>query len=231
MATPEGVAMLDFLLLAQNCAPAIKPQLLAAVVSVESEFNPYAIGVVGGRLERQPKNKEEALVTANALHRGGWNFSLGLAQVNRYNLAQYGLTYETAFDGCASLRVGASILNDCLTRATRQYGEHGALERALSCYYSGNFTHGLQAEGGQPSYADKVLAQLGSEPVQAIAVIPSAQKAQFPRTDVTPQTPKSPYYLDAEPMMYPTEPLAPAQDGREAETGNALFENQNNIFR
>jgi type IV secretion system protein VirB1 len=238
MATPQGVAMLDFFLLAQNCAPSIEPQMLAAIVSVESGFNPFAIGVVGGRLERQPKNMDEALATANALQQGGWNFSLGLAQVNHANLKQHGLTYETAFDGCANLRASAAILNDCLTRATRQYGEQGALEHALSCYYSGDFTRGLLAEGWQPSYAQKVLAQLdGGQPVQQaqpIAVIPSSsptQKSQIPKNAITPQTLKFPYYLDAEPMMYPTEqPLPPAESGREAETKNNLLENQNNIF-
>lgn len=50
--------MLDFMVLAQQCAPTVAPQTMAAVVQVESSFNPYAIGVVGGRLQRQPKSQE-----------------------------------------------------------------------------------------------------------------------------------------------------------------------------
>ena len=38
--------MLDFMVLAQQCAPTVAPQTMAAVVQVESSFNPYAIGVV-----------------------------------------------------------------------------------------------------------------------------------------------------------------------------------------
>ncbi|HBN8308897.1 TPA: transglycosylase SLT domain-containing protein [Pseudomonas aeruginosa] len=50
--------MLDFMALAQQCAPTVAPQTMAAVVQVESSFNPYAIGVVGGRLQRQPNTKK-----------------------------------------------------------------------------------------------------------------------------------------------------------------------------
>ena len=56
--------MLDLLALAQECAPNVAPQTMAAIVSVESSKNPYAIGVVGGRLERQPKSHQEAVATA-----------------------------------------------------------------------------------------------------------------------------------------------------------------------
>ena len=52
-----------------------------ALVSVESAFNPWAIGVVGGAL-RQPRTRAEALATAKALQDAGWNFSVGLGQIN-----------------------------------------------------------------------------------------------------------------------------------------------------
>ncbi|MGL4860062.1 MAG: lytic transglycosylase domain-containing protein, partial [Enterobacteriaceae bacterium] len=65
--------MLDFFVLAAQCAADMPPQLLANIVRVESAHNPYAIGVVGGRLQRQPRNQQEAVVTAQALHRAGWN--------------------------------------------------------------------------------------------------------------------------------------------------------------
>lgn len=89
---------MDFAMLADRCAPDVAPQVLERLMKVESSFNPYAIGVVGGRLARQPRYKEEAIATAQHLERAGWNFSLGLGQVNRYNLDKYGLDYETVFD-------------------------------------------------------------------------------------------------------------------------------------
>jgi type IV secretion system protein VirB1 len=167
--------------LAQTCAPAVHPTTMAAVMRVESSFNPYAIGVVGGRLERQPANKAEAVATAEALEKAGYNFSLGAAQVNRYNLARYNLTYATAFDPCESVRAGGGILKECYDRAKPAFkDEQQALQAAFSCYYSGNFSTGLKPDfPGQPSYVQKVLnsaaATTGEVPkVQAIPVIRTA---------------------------------------------------------
>ena len=69
--------------MAAACAPLVHPATAQAlVVEVESGFNPHAIGVVGGALERQPRSRAEALATARRLQRSGWNFSVGLAQIN-----------------------------------------------------------------------------------------------------------------------------------------------------
>ena len=100
----------DFLALAAQCAPKVDAHTLAALVSVESGYNPYAIGVVGAHLVRQPTSLDEALATVENLTRLGYNFSLGLGQVNRYNLARFGETTRSIFDACANLRVAASIL-------------------------------------------------------------------------------------------------------------------------
>ena len=127
--------MLDFTQLAQQCAPSVHPVTMQAIARTESEFNPYAIGVVGGRLARQPRDSEEAVATARALEARGINFSVGLGQVNRFNLARYGLTYETAFDPCANLRAGSAILHDCYQRASAAYGQG---QRALRAATSGS---------------------------------------------------------------------------------------------
>lgn len=167
---------MDFLALAQTCAPAVHPTTMAAIMRVESGFNPYAIGVVNGRLARQPANKAEAVATAKALEEAGYNFSLGAAQVNRHNLARYALTYETAFDPCESIRAGAGILKECYDRARVQFkGEQPALQAAFSCYYSGNFSTGFRPDfPGQPSYVQKVLsnAERSSTPAVAALAIP-----------------------------------------------------------
>jgi len=102
--------MLDVLALAQQCAPTVSPPTMAAILHVESNWNPYAIGTVGGRLVRQPSTRTEAIATARALEAANWNFSVGIAQINRRNLAKYALTYEQAFEPCANVRVGAKIL-------------------------------------------------------------------------------------------------------------------------
>ncbi|KPY67968.1 hypothetical protein ALQ90_200189 [Pseudomonas savastanoi pv. savastanoi] len=51
-----------FLALAMQCAPSIHPATLTPIVKTESSFNPYAIGVVGKVLPRQPQSLDEAVL-------------------------------------------------------------------------------------------------------------------------------------------------------------------------
>ncbi|WP_318367146.1 lytic transglycosylase domain-containing protein [Enterobacter sp.] len=149
--------MIDFPAIVLQCGPDVFTDTLQRIVSVESSFNPYAIGVVGGRLERQPKNKNEAVATANYLANNGWNFSMGLAQINRYNLPKYGLDYDSVFEPCLNLRAAASIYNECFVRANKLSDVSTARLQAFSCYYSGNFTRGFMADAsGSSSYVERI---------------------------------------------------------------------------
>jgi type IV secretion system protein VirB1 len=136
--------MMLFLSLAAACAPQVHADTVRAIVAVESSFNPYAIGVVAGALHRQPASLPEALATARALKRGGWNFSVGLAQINVVNFDRLGLGLERAFDPCTNLGALQVVLLECFNRADAPSGEQAALRRALSCYYSGNFSTGFR---------------------------------------------------------------------------------------
>lgn len=180
--------MMDFLALAQQCAPGVDAHTMLAVSRVESSLNPYAIGVVHGRLARQPRSLAEAVATARALARDGWNFSLGAAQVNRFNLPKYRLDYASAFDPCANLRAGAAILKDCHERALRRTPDgRNAWNMAFSCYYTGNFRSGFRADfKGQPSYVDKVLASVGAGagralPPGAVVAVDDAAPPPMPK--------------------------------------------------
>lgn len=145
--------------LAKTCAGDVHQDTLQAIARTESGFNPYAIGVVGGAV-KQPKSFAEAVETANTLHEQGKNFSMGLAQINRYNLDKYGLSYETVFDPCRNLKVGADILKECFFRAGGK--PQDALQKALSCYYSGNFRTGFTQDfAGLPSYVDRIKNSAG----------------------------------------------------------------------
>ncbi len=166
-----------------NCqAMAVPNAVMQHVVNVESSFNPFAIGVVGAKLARQPRNLPEAIATARMLETRGYNFSLGLAQVNRYNLDKYGLhSYAQAFGACTNLQAGARILANCLARAENDWG------RAFSCYYSGNFTTGFRT-----GYVRKVMslwqaadaqAPMAPPPSRAIAMVAASRapgKARLP---------------------------------------------------
>jgi type IV secretion system protein VirB1 len=141
-----------FLSLAMACAPQVDTGTARALVAVESGFNPHAIGVVGGALVRQPRTRVEALATAQALHADGWNFSVGLAQINRSNFGRLGLSLESAFEPCANLTAMQAVLTECFDRAERVDARptalsptpQRALRQALSCYYSGNFQTGFR---------------------------------------------------------------------------------------
>lgn len=148
-----------------QCAMDMPASVMGHVVRVESAFNPYAIGVVGGRLVRQPANLAEAVATARELERLGYNFSVGLAQVNRYNLASNGLgSYAEAFQACRNVQAGARILKECYGRAGGDWG------KSFSCYYSGNFQTGYDH-----GYVQKVFASMGiGMPVQPVDAIPLA---------------------------------------------------------
>jgi type IV secretion system protein VirB1 len=134
-----------FLALVTACAPQVDAGTAQALVAVESGMNPHAIGVVGGALERQPRHRTEALATARMLQAEGWNFSIGLAQINVHNLERFGLSLETAFEPCTNLTAMQSALTECFERTDqRESARQRSLRQALSCYYSGNFITGFR---------------------------------------------------------------------------------------
>ena len=99
------------------CAPLIAPDTAMALIRTESGGNPWAIGVVRNTLTRQPRNNSEAQATAQMLDRSGWDYSVGLAQINRRNFEWLGLTTKSAFEPCSNLRAMQTILSDCFARA------------------------------------------------------------------------------------------------------------------
>jgi type IV secretion system protein VirB1 len=145
--------------LVASCAPAVHPATATAIVAVESGFNAHAIGVVGGALLRQPGSRAEAVATARHLQAGGWNYSVGLAQINVGNFARLGLDAATALEPCRNLAAMQAVLLDCFERSGRSGQE--ALRRALSCYYSGNFSTGFSH-----GYVDRVARQAGRQPIR-----------------------------------------------------------------
>ncbi len=139
----------------QQCAPMVDQQLMMRVISVESSHNPYAIGVVNAHLQRQPQTLTEAKATAHFLENAGYNYSVGLAQINRSNFRRFNLNFNNVFDACTNLNAGGQILSECLNRASARGYQADATHKALSCYYSGQLN---SAVGTQ--YANKVLAKL-----------------------------------------------------------------------
>lgn len=163
---------------------AVPREIMQHVIQVESAKNPFAIGVVGGYLARQPINLEEALTAVESLRHEGYNFSVGLAQVNRYNLLKYGIkNYAEAFDVCKNVLVGSKILKECYDRA-QDWG------KAFSCYYSGNFQTGFDHGYVKKIFASMMKSQLDGEKkrYQEIKIISSANNRLRAKDDGLPYT-------------------------------------------
>ena len=165
--------MLDFLALAQECAPWVAPQTMAAIVKTESGFNPLSIGVNGGaRLVRQPADKAEAVSTAKWLIEKGYNIDLGLGQVNSSNLSKVGLSVDDAFEPCKNVAAAATILHGNYQAAKgKVQGKQAALHAALSAYNTGSFSKGFSN-----GYVQKVINNAGAAvpgvTVKAVMPIP-----------------------------------------------------------
>jgi len=212
----HGTEREDFHALSQRCAPMVSSQILAPIVKVESGFNPYAIGVVGGRLARQPANKAEAVATANALLEAGLRFSAGVGQVYKGNWASYGLTTDSVFDPCHNIRVSAAIYQSCYKRAIADIpNPEMARNAAYSCYNSNNFTTGFKPDGpGQLPYVQKVLnsaASLEKEippAIKPIEFIPNKTTGQVATAKAVPAPKAVPERVDFSPAR--SSPPTPA---------------------
>lgn len=83
------VAFVD---VAHQCAPQIEAETLAAVVSVESGFRPFAIRINSDRArEDEPQTRVEAIKTASILIADGIDVDLGLGGINSSDLGHAGL--------------------------------------------------------------------------------------------------------------------------------------------
>ncbi|POP92367.1 lytic transglycosylase [Pseudomonas syringae pv. avii] len=182
-----------FLALAMQCAPSIHPATLTPIVKTESSFNPYAIGVVGKVLPRQPQSLDEAVLAVKKLVAEGADFSIGLGQINRQHFDVN--RPEPVFEPCTNLRMAARELQACYVKASKADPDtQGALRKAISCYYSGNPKRGFKAEAefGGSSHVQRVLANAGGTSVTVPALEggsaePSQlQRAQAPVPTVEP---------------------------------------------
>lgn len=144
-----------FLAAAMQCAASIHPSTALDVARVESGLNPYAIAEIlpGGKgvISHFPASRNEAISLAGRLKAQGRRYSVGLMQITSTNFRHYGVTARDLLAPCTNLSIFERILTDCYRRG-------GSLKRALSCYYSGNFTTGQQPESAfnHTSYIQRI---------------------------------------------------------------------------
>ncbi|WP_034129459.1 lytic transglycosylase domain-containing protein [Acinetobacter baumannii] len=132
--------MIDFVVLAQQCAPQVDVNIASAIVKSESSFNPFAIGVNrAAGLKKQPTSYEEAVSVAKRLISQGRNIDVGFAQINSANFKRLNLSVEQVFDPCTNLSAMQFIFNDCRNRAKGK-----DIYKAMSCYNTGNHSSGFR---------------------------------------------------------------------------------------
>lgn len=128
-----------------QCAPDVAPETMMAIVKVESNGNPWAIGnnTLKAPVKPTPKSKEEAISKAKYYIAQGHSLDLGLAQINSKNLKMLKLSVDEVFEPCTNIGAGAYILKEAYLRASSKYG-HGqkALHHALSAYNTGSLYRG-----------------------------------------------------------------------------------------
>ncbi|MBC4425487.1 lytic transglycosylase domain-containing protein (plasmid) [Klebsiella quasipneumoniae] len=130
-----------------------------SITGVESSGNPFVIANVTDGVSYYLASEEEAIAKARLLSKQGKNFSAGLMQVNSKNFQDYSLSPETAFNYCKNIKAGSEILKECYARTSTTADPASRLKASLSCYYSGNFTRGLVAKGGEKkSYVELVVS-------------------------------------------------------------------------
>ena len=170
--------------LMQKCAPHTDVRTLAAIVSVESGGDAWAVRDPSSPVGVHPATYAQAVTLAHGILVRGGRVALGLSQVL---LPRRGLDSATLLGSpCANLRAGSAILAANYREQLRYVsapdsssGQQAALRRALSEYNSGSPT-------GAPEYTQLVLDALATPFVESIVRV-----ADGPRLAVLPAMPLS----------------------------------------
>lgn len=147
-----------FVDLAQTCAPAIAVETLAAVISLESRFQPFDIRINSGPpLPAQPRSKAEAIESATALIAGHQDVQLGLGGIGIEELRKLGLTISDAFDPCLNLKATATLLDGYYRLAVRAGAPPGQAETVMLQSYYGRADPSV---GQMAQYDEQVRREL-----------------------------------------------------------------------
>ncbi len=144
--------------LRDRCAPTAPLSTLSAIINTESSGNPNAIQVdfpntllrrwrlpAGTlRLQRQPKNAEEAAQWITYLNAHHISVDVGLMQVSTDEAMRRHISPTALLDPCINVRTGWSILQDDYQIEVNRVGPgQVALQHALSRYNTGDANRGI----------------------------------------------------------------------------------------
>lgn len=137
--------IIDVMPYIHQCATKVAPSTMAAIVRTESKSNPLAIGLNRHKkLGYQPSNLKQATSWVEYLDKHGYDFDVGLGQVNIRNIRKYGYKPADMLDPCKNLQVASLILlNNYKAALATSNNQNDALYKAISAYNTGNYQNGF----------------------------------------------------------------------------------------
>ncbi|WP_348272151.1 lytic transglycosylase domain-containing protein [Rhizobium sp. NFR03] len=191
----------------------IQIEVLAAVVSVESGFDPLAIRINSDvpRLDR-PRSKTEAIEIATTLVAKGHSIDLGLGGISTDDLPRLGLSVSDLFEPCLNLEATGTLLDRYYRAAVTTGGDAEAA--MLQSYYG----RGDTAVGAMAGYDRRIAEEqrrladrLSSLTLDDGGGAGSLQARELAApASLAPQTPED-VTISAEAVTPPDEPVAASQ--------------------
>ncbi len=137
--------MIDIPKYIHQCAPQIAQSTMQAIIQTESKGNQLAIGLNGRhKLKYQPLSQNQARNWVLYLETHGYNFDVGLAQINIKNIHKYGYRAVDALDPCINLKLASNVLKKSYFQARVKSGsDNEALVKTISAYNTGNYRSGI----------------------------------------------------------------------------------------
>lgn len=147
---------IDLYSLAKKCSPSVAPSTMVALIKTESRGNRLALGLNGARLRFQPKDESQAIAWVRYLDEHGYNYDVGLGQINVKNIRKYKLRPDRLFDSCLNIEVAGKILTENYIASLKKTSDKQlALRYALSMYNTGNSYSGFNN-----GYLERVLVNV-----------------------------------------------------------------------
>ncbi|MBY3346444.1 lytic transglycosylase domain-containing protein [Rhizobium laguerreae] len=170
-----AVAFID---LAQNCAPMVEVRTLAAVISLESRFKPFAVRINSGPpLASQPASKAEAIERATFLIADGQDIQIGLGGIGMEELRKLNLSISDAFDPCLNLKATATLLDGYYRLASHAGADATQAEKVmLQSYYGRNDP----SVGQMVRYDEQVRKEMIRLSSNLASVAIGEQREEFP---------------------------------------------------
>jgi type IV secretion system protein VirB1 len=122
-----------------SCAPNVNPATTAAIITIESKGNPFAIGDNTTHKSYTPKSREAAVNIAQSLLNQKHSIDIGLMQINSIHIKPMRLNLNDLFDSCYNISVGSRILTDFYVKhAKTSSNQQETLMKAISSYNTGH---------------------------------------------------------------------------------------------